>query len=118
MVKNIGSLVVRFDEDSANAARKSFEDLFFMARSDLFGISECLSGLFCGEFVSPDDVGDLIWGKPVNLSAGGAGELHGIKVDTCDAYLVLFSALARHSNSHRVSISHGWPHLVRADVAE
>ena len=89
-----------------------------MAGSDLGGVSECLSSLFHGEFVSSNDVGDLIGSKSVNFSASGATKLHGIKVDPCDAYLILFSALARHSNSHRISVSHGWPHLVRVDVAE
>lgn len=107
----VESLTLRYERQSSEAAKRSFASLFAISGASFDGLADCLSGLFCEEFVAGDELRDLLGSEAVNRAAPGASKLDGLKIEPCDTYLVLFAALARHANKDRIRISHGWPHL-------
>lgn len=113
----IDSLSVGFDKETANAARRSFNDLFRLAGSSR-DASDCISGLFNERFVSGLDHSDLVGTEPFGNSASGAIKLEGFKLNPCDAYLMLFAAFARNADHRAIRIDHGWPSLRNNDEGE
>lgn len=100
---------IRYDSGAAEAAKISFADLFDMSGASLDGLAECVSGLFDEKFVSGDELRDLLRGEAFDLAACRASKLDGLKIEPCDAYLMLFAAIAGHANKYSIRISHGWP---------
>ncbi len=111
MAQSLEWLEIGIDDVSAHAVASSFMDLIAAYEAAGRPSTEQLAGLLRERAMARCDLGDVIVGERVDDAALGATVLEGLKFDPCDAYVVLFAAIARHANANTVRICHGWPRL-------